>query len=186
LASLVLSGILPLEMKQAGLRIDVVECIDDGLGADIRGFLQSLGEERRTFVTRMDRILRSEIAVTAKLDGRLVGLVGVSRRFGVVPFRYAVVNAEFQGRGIAKILYEKERPFLRRYFCVFAIILNENRRGLEWSQSRGDVVIHRNDRFTYVCNSSNPRFSRACAMILRPLLPPAVALKQAWDRIRGE
>ena len=166
------------------VQIAVFDSIDGGLRGDIRAFLRSLDEERRTFVTRLERILRSEIVVTARVEGRLVGLVGVTRRFLLVPFRYAVVGGEFQGRGVAKILYEKELPRLRRYFCVFSIIMNENERGLEWSRSRGDVVICRDDRFTYVCNSWNSLYSRICARVLRPIIPAALALKLTWDRIR--
>ena len=167
------------------LRPEVFHRVDAGLAGDIRRFFGELSEERRTFVTPLERILRSEVMVTGRLDGRLIGMVGVTRRFWVVPFRFAVVDARYQGRGIAKILYQKELPRLRRYLCVFSIILNQNRRGLEWSKSKGDVVIHRNDRFTYVCNGRNPLLGRAVAAILRPLLPPAVWFKEAWDRWRS-
>jgi len=44
-------------------------------------------------------------------------------------------------------------------------------------------VVYRADRFTYLCNSKSPLARWLVSRALRPFMPAALALKQAWDRV---
>jgi hypothetical protein len=172
-------------MGEADVSIEVTRYVDAGLRRELVEFFGALEGERRTFVTSLDGVLRSEVMVTARSKGRLVGLMGVTRRFFRLPFRYAVVVEGMQGNGIARKMYAAELPSLGRYPFVFAIVMNENRRGLSWSESRGDIVLHRDERYTYVCNGSSPLYRRLCVVLLKPVLPAALALRRRLLSLSG-
>lgn len=165
-----------------GVSTEIVGSLDDGLRREILAFIGSLEDERKTFVTTFDDVLRSEVVAVARAGGRIVGLSGVVRRFWVVPFRYNVVLRQFQSRGVATELFYELLPRLNSYFCFFATIMNDNQRVIGLCKRLGYTVIYRGDRFTYLCNGRNPLYNRLVAGAMRSFIPAALALKQTWDR----
>lgn len=68
----------------------------------------------------------------------------------------------------------------------FATVMNHNFRVNALCRRLGYTVVHRVDRFTYLCNSKSPLAKWLVSRALRSFMPAAVMLKQAWDRVCGE
>jgi hypothetical protein len=163
--------------------IVVLDGMDGRLRGEMEEFFQSLVDERRTFVTTLDDVLRSEAVAVARDQKSIVGLSGVVRRFWLVPFRYNVVVEDFQGRGVAEELYRALLPRLNSNLCFFATVMNHNFKVNAMCSKLGYAVVHRGDRFTYLCNSKSPLVKWLISRSLRPFMPAALSLRRAWDLV---
>ena len=171
--------------REEGIITEIVGSLDDGLRRELSAFLGSLGDERNTFVTTYEECLRSEVLILARRGGCIVGLTGIVRRFFHLPFGYYVVKSGQQGRGVAKELLRAKQPYLDRYPLVFGIMMRDARACMNWIRSRKEFFFYHDREYSFAFHTPHRRLGRISALMLKPLMPPVLAAKRAWDRIRG-
>ncbi len=171
---------LVITVERRGRR-EAAESLDAGVLRDIEVFFHSLGGELKFLRTRPVDIGRAEVLLLARLNGILAGMIGIVRRFCGVPCTFVVVRKNFQHRGIARALYEAQRPHCGHYGAVFSIVLAGNLVGREFFRGVGEELLADDGRYI-VFVASPKRFVRRLYPLARRLLSPLLKLGQMLAR----
>jgi ribosomal protein S18 acetylase RimI-like enzyme len=65
---------------------------------ELRAFVDSLDEERKTMPLSIDQLLSSEVMLAQRKEDRVIALAGM-RRIWKLPVIYLIVHRDFQNRG---------------------------------------------------------------------------------------
>lgn len=92
---------------------------------EITSFLNSLKEEKEQFKISNEEVLESELMICEKVEGKIVGIAGIRRRFGV-PLFLIVVKSEFQGKHIGSSLMERLNEIIREKYSYLVLTASKN------------------------------------------------------------
>jgi ribosomal protein S18 acetylase RimI-like enzyme len=92
---------------------------------EIISFLDSLNEEKEEFKLSNKEVLESELIIGEKVKGKLVGIAGIRRRFGI-PLFLIVVKSEFQGKHIGSSLIERLNEIIKEKYSYEILSVSKN------------------------------------------------------------
>ena len=92
---------------------------------EIISFLDSLNEEKEEFKLSNKEVLESELIIGEKVKGKIVGIAGIRRRFGI-PLFLIVVKSEFQGKHIGSSLIERLDEVVRKKYSYLVLTVSKN------------------------------------------------------------
>jgi ribosomal protein S18 acetylase RimI-like enzyme len=92
---------------------------------EIISFLDSLNEEKEQFKISNEEVLESELMICEKVEGKIAGIAGIRRRFGV-PLFLIVVKSEFQGKHIGSSLMERLNEIIREKYSYLVLTVSKN------------------------------------------------------------
>ena len=110
------------EIFNANGKVNKFRKISNG---EIISFLDSLKEEKEEFKLSNKEVLESELIIGEKVEGKIVGIAGIRRRFGV-PMFLIVVKSEFQGKHIGSSLIERLNEIIKEKYSYEILSVSKN------------------------------------------------------------